>query len=390
MISYLRSVNNCKLKINEEVKLNVMYVAVFILTAFNFKLGLSIKRQIFPIMLVQEKKNATSNIIQIDTRTTKYRLQACDVKQLLQIESALLPDRCIKSQRTPWYHRCSFTIATRCMYRSWLEEYYAGISEQIAHERLFLGLCVGCQRFDAVNVMRAWTNNEVFDKDKWRETLQKLSKNTEEKLWDGEFMKFNCISNQTDVNMKPKRIGEMHWLGSPNQMNGFIEQSARLLDLDTHGLKIVNVTGLDKTGEENTAEVILGNYTRTAIGVGKQVNFLKIDLRGNDFDILLSMKENVLKQTEYLEFSYFWTDSWAEQSLKDAIMMLYKKSFTCYFAGEHRLWKITGCWQHYYEYRHWANIACVSRRVEGLRAIMEDIFQRTLQEGKVFDYGKVR
>ena len=64
--------------------------------------------------------------------------------------------------------------------------------------------------------------------------------------------------------------------------------------------------------------------------------------------------------------------------------MLNQAKFSCYFAGQDRLWRITNCWMQYYDVHTWSNVACVKRSSTNLATKMEDTFRRTLQDDKVW------
>mmetsp|Transcript_23796 Transcript_23796/g.52027 ORF Transcript_23796/g.52027 Transcript_23796/m.52027 type:complete len:293 (+) Transcript_23796:96-974(+) len=142
------------------------------------------------------------------------------------------------------------------------------------------------------------------------------------------------------------------------------------------------------------------------------IHHLSIDVEGYDADVLLGAGPDVLKRVEYLEFEYNWMGSWAHQHLHDVITMLDGKdhrpifhddqdsnsninsnngdgdktannygdlSFTCYWAGKQKLWRITDCWLHAYDLHTWGNVACVNRKLAPMLADkMEAVFQNTL------------
>mmetsp|Transcript_18564 Transcript_18564/g.38684 ORF Transcript_18564/g.38684 Transcript_18564/m.38684 type:complete len:233 (+) Transcript_18564:718-1416(+) len=158
-----------------------------------------------------------------------------------------------------------------------------------------------------------------------------------------------------------------------------------------------------------------GNETSTLRKTKRTIHHLSIDVEGYDADVLLGAGPDVLKRVEYLEFEYNWMGSWAHQHLHDVITMLDGKdhrpifhedqdtnsntnsnngnsngndktanayrdlSFTCYWAGKQKLWRITDCWLHAYDLHVWGNVACVNRKLAPmLAAKMEAVFQNTL------------
>jgi len=154
-----------------------------------------------------------------------------------------------------------------------------------------------------------------------------------------------------------------------------------------------------------------GNETSTLRKTKRTIHHLSIDVEGYDADVLLGAGPDLLKRVEYLEFEYNYMGSWGKQHLYDVISQLdgtstrsYNGStgtdtdtnengnnnnnnnsnglsFTCYWAGQRRLWRITGCWMRYYDIHTWANVACVNRKlVPKLASRMEAVFRTTLNE----------
>mmetsp|Transcript_21794 Transcript_21794/g.48875 ORF Transcript_21794/g.48875 Transcript_21794/m.48875 type:complete len:408 (-) Transcript_21794:259-1482(-) len=142
----------------------------------------------------------------------------------------------------------------------------------------------------------------------------------------------------------------------------------------------------------------------------RTIHHLSIDVEGYDGDVILGAGTEVLKRVEYLEFEYNWMGSWKNQHLFDVLSYLdgtgssssnnpgsfHKEatqndagnkdelSFTCYWAGEKRLWRITGCWMRYYDIHTWSNVACVNRKLAPrLAEKMESVFRKTLSEDTV-------
>ncbi len=66
--------------------------------------------------------------------------------------------------------------------------------------------------------------------------------------------------------------------------------------------------------------------------------------------------------------------------IQDAVQLLDGKGFTCYWAGENRLWRISGCYFEHYNFFHdWSNVACVHRSQEILYDRMEKVFTNLLE-----------
>lgn len=113
------------------------------------------------------------------------------------------------------------------------------------------------------------------------------------------------------------------------------------------------------------------------------IHILSIDVEGFDCDVLLGAGEKTLERVEYIEFEYNWMGSWSHVHLYDIIHLLDEIGFTCYWAGMDLLWRITNCWQSFYDLKVWSNIACVNRdAVPDLANKMEEKFQTSLNHTK--------
>jgi FkbM family methyltransferase len=240
------------------------------------------------------------------------------------------------------------------------------------------------------------------------------------------------------------RIGEMHCFEPMPQTVGNLQRSVKRLGYDRLGFHVVpnavsnkpgtvvfftgNKAGIENIGIDNACmsntrmdpasrekvckdvEVVtLKDYVETNIDKSSKSNneanaiihHLSIDVEGYDVDVLFGAGPSVLKRVEYLEFEYNWMGSWKKQHLYDVIRMLDGKkhrpiynsnenndnadeyselSFTCYWAGKQRLWRITDCWMRFYDIHTWGNVACVNRKLAPmLAAKMEHVFLNTLK-----------
>ena len=107
---------------------------------------------------------------------------------------------------------------------------------------------------------------------------------------------------------------------------------------------------------------------------------------GWDFEVLLGGKRSLLPRVQYLEFEYNWVRHWVKQPLSAIIEYLDGEfGFTCYWAGEDRLWRLDdSCWLDHYNQHGWSNVACVNRELNRKVAQnMESTFYKTLEEENV-------
>eukprot|EP00934_Nitzschia_sp_Nitz4_P000543 Nitzschia sp. Nitz4//scaffold73_size107353//105926//107220//NITZ4_004335-RA/size107353-snap-gene-0.97-mRNA-1//1//CDS//3329557521//543//frame0 len=84
----------------------------------------------------------------------------------------------------------------------------------------------------------------------------------------------------------------------------------------------------------------------------------------------------------YMELHYDSKGTWDQQPLKAVVDALeHEGGFACYWQGDGLLWRITGCWQHYYSALHWSFFTCVNTKHTEAAALytqMEQTFKDTL------------
>lgn len=364
----------------------------------------------------------------------------CTMDQLLRIRSQLHPQDCITSISSPWLQRCSITKATSCPdSANWLEEYYSELQREYYYSTMttrgttiskkpFIGMSVGCNKgFDALNILRMGTFDASLDKNEWRKAMTL----NDEKIHTSVCDQDTTLAFAVDSKITQRRDGEVYCFEPMPKTHKKLRESAEILGYDQKGFKVVHAAvsreegkaffdGGDnfKTGVENkglwngcgsdkdcvAVDILtLEKYTKESVVNGEDddqpINFLQIDVEGFDMDVILGAGAALLNRVEYMEFEYNWMGSWRSQHLYDLIEMLDNSnndnfdengnyndsedslSFTCYWEGNQRLWRITGCWMLYYDVHMWSNIACVNRkRVPRLAEKMEAVFQKTLLE----------
>jgi len=93
--------------------------------------------------------------------------------------------------------------------------------------------------------------------------------------------------------------------------------------------------------------------------------------------------EVTLARTRYFEFDYEWKGQWEKTTLKPKIRAYDDLGFSCYWAGNSKLWRIDGCWQDSYDFKSWSALACVNRNLApDLAKQMDTVFTETLKAGK--------
>lgn len=92
------------------------------------------------------------------------------------------------------------------------------------------------------------------------------------------------------------------------------------------------------------------------------IDILMIDVEGYD-PIALQGASLLLsrQQVRVLIFEYNGGYPWTNFRLQDIVNSLDSKGYDCYFQGQSRLWRLTDCWSHFYEFHLWSNVMCILR-----------------------------
>jgi FkbM family methyltransferase len=343
----------------------------------------------------------------------------CTLEQLMIVRKLLSPTNCAATINKPYTQKCSLTTATKCPDTSnYLEKYYDELQKQYLKSSnrkndfgSFVALSVGCNKgFDALNTLRMGTFDASLSKEEWKKEMLK----------DGELWVSVCAQDSTspfsvDAAIDEPRQGVVHCFEPMPTTVVRLQESSKYLGYDKKGYKVVHAAvdnevgkvffpASAKSGVENlgidtcikqqktsadealrtcTVEVevlTLNKYVKENIPGDGPIHILQIDVEGYDNNVLLGAGKEVLERVEYLEFEYNWMGPWKNQHLYDTIEMLDELDFTCYWTGRRRLWRITGCWQLYFDIHAWSNISCANRRrVPILANMMEHLFQQTLK-----------
>jgi hypothetical protein len=114
------------------------------------------------------------------------------------------------------------------------------------------------------------------------------------------------------------------------------------------------------------------------------VDFLSIDVEGYDWPVIQGGTAT-LQGVRYLEFEYHAKGVWGKQTTKlsEVVQHLKQAGFVCYWAGQHKLWRITDCWlEEYNRKKCWSNVACVPASHLDLANRMEELFETCLEEAR--------
>ena len=89
---------------------------------------------------------------------------------------------------------------------------------------------------------------------------------------------------------------------------------------------------------------------------------LTIDTEGSDALVLRGAAATLASGgVGFLEFEFHEVGPWRDEQLEAVVDRLDGLSYDCYWAGQRRLFPITGCWDARYAARGWSNIACAHR-----------------------------
>lgn len=309
------------------------------------------------------------------------------------------------------FGRLQHTNIFACPNPTWIDNFYKEIgtngtttNDDDHGNGFFLGISVGCNKgHDAIRTARMGLSAVEFDAQKW---ATEISEGTDEVgICKQEH------SEQAKIVAPKRRAGEMHCIEPMPSTFAVLRRASDALDLETQGLVLThaaissaqgtvkfpkamaagredigigfcNDPGLNKKETSNQCEDVpmysLERYVDKFVTSKGPVHILQIDVEGWDFDVLFGAS-SVLDRTHYLEFEYHSSGKWNHLHLPDAVRLLDGKGFTCYWAGNARLWRITECYFEVYNHWHgWSNVACVHRSQRKLSEKMEELFLETL------------
>jgi len=327
------------------------------------------------------------------------KVATCSSDQMTMIETQLRFLTQCQSNK-PWFH-CPIAHNTKCPNNSWLQDYFKQDFKSRTDKKSFIGISIGCNKgYDAINTARMGMNNPKFDKLLWAKEMNREVGRKEESgaCNQKKDPQFEILADE------PERSGEMHCV-EPVPNTAQILQSAReRLGLDKGSstfevtkaaissadgtVKFPNVrAGVENANlsdcRHNCEEVpmySLQTYVNKFVkSKTDPINVLSIDVEGFDFDVLFGAG-SVLDRTEYIEFEYHIEGNWNNYHIMDAVRLLNGKGFTCYWAGQQKLWRLTECDHEIYKHWHgWSNVACVHRSQNVLATKMETLFIDSLK-----------
>ena len=318
-----------------------------------------------------------------DPIVAPFEVGACSAEQLQGIQLQLPRDECEQNKISPYMYGglCSFSYATRCPQPRWLHAYYKSLKASGRRQAIHVGSSRGV---DVVNGMRMLSLNSTYDKIRWK---QKFFQN---KPIEGEA----CSSRIDPVFAIPPEVQvsqvDIHVFEANPDVAKDMEQTSQAMGYGSsfHLVKgtVGSSEGTVKVGEADVKQYTLDAYVKQNLDTSIPIDYIHLLLGPEDAPVLDGAKET-LANTNYLEFEYTWKGSWAGHALSQKIAFLKERGMVCYWAGTGgNLWRITDCWQDYYDIKMWSRIACVKRTHYGLLNSMEDYFNKTLAAGPRIQY----
>ena len=246
----------------------------------------------------------------------------------------------------------------------------------------FYGISIGCNSHRAIHHLKLATGDDRWNVTRWNTALNRDTNHSKVNTCSSLYQDDATLEEES---MERQRRGEFVCV-EPDYKSFHNQQSvSKSIGYKELGLKIKYDANYAPKG--NGTDSILKNKSQTSFHLNKiskrRIHVLRIDIQGYEADILYNISSDVLRNVEYIEFGYHWSATWQNYHLYDVIDMLRRLHFNCYWAGDDRLWKITGCWMAYFDIKTWANIACVNvKKIPVLASIMKNKFHNTLSEDK--------
>ncbi|GKY99597.1 hypothetical protein MPSEU_000914000 [Mayamaea pseudoterrestris] len=326
----------------------------------------------------------TSPTSMTDAPVVPVNIESCTAAQLSTIQVQLPSKECLENKDQPYSYggMCSFSYATRCPQPRWLHDYYKGLKATGQQRQ---AIYVGSSRgIDAINTMRMLSSNSTYDKAQWR---QVVSQNI--------FALESCQSRVDPIYSIPAEAPisqvEMHLFDTTPEAVKELVRTHEALKFGSN-LKIVhaNVASSDGTVKASDGSDVkqyrLDTYAKANMDLTRPIDMMILNLGANDVLVLDAAVETLAK-TNYFEMDYNWKDGWSQYSLSPIIARLKRNDFVCYWPGTGgNLWRITDCFQDYYNIKMWSRFACVKKSHAGLFNIMEDYFNKTLEAGARIQY----
>lgn len=333
----------------------------------------------------QRLDTAPTNVQYIRNDNADSRLRSQSVKALkfpetcsehdLTITKYHIPDfRCRKTAQRPWMKHCSFSYATRCPNPSWLSDRRTAVLVDSSESGLLplsvLGRMPGGPQYH--EMVEAWqTVNPDY---------QRTPCPVQE------------ISNDLPKSSQPAMVHVLHSSMSEfKKVHGIVEKLPNAYKKHIQ-VEAFQVQPLLSTLQVEAPEGELSPHIRLEAYL-EQNHIQTLDylrLGGDSFapDIIDESGALLEHRVKYLEVEYTFKNTWQHAKLSSVVTTLSDFGFVCYWAGAFdNIWRITGCFQEYFNLKFWSNIACVNLALDAdLADTMETMYQATLAKGYRIHY----
>ena len=242
-----------------------------------------------------------------------------------------------------------------------------------------IAIYAGCNKgMDAVNTLRALSQNASIDKQIWKDSLRPgksacgQTNSPQHEILSNSTMRLAhvyCIEAMPSTARVLKRAVEsLGWTSQFHIVHAAVDATDGTLRFPDAGAGVEHLgvwACLEpqyRSSCRRVRKISLDTFVlkqQQHFNERTLVDYLSIDVEGNDWHVLLGASQ-ILDQTKYLEFEYHNVGAWVSHNLSTAIDFLAAKGFACFWSGRQgKLIQITGCFRsEYNEYKTWSNVAC--------------------------------
>eukprot|EP00934_Nitzschia_sp_Nitz4_P004345 Nitzschia sp. Nitz4//scaffold177_size45885//39659//41056//NITZ4_007213-RA/size45885-processed-gene-0.43-mRNA-1//1//CDS//3329539079//4335//frame0 len=281
----------------------------------------------------------------------------CSEDQLKHIATQLTPEGCFKDA---FHQECSFTKATTRVCRDssvYMRNPFGVASIQKSLPQVYTSVTVG------------FPDEETSPQD----MLYVFSHGAFSRMDKG-----SCLPDVRFVNNPGRKVAssEVYLLDYENKAGSYVKQ------LQDHLVGVQDNKLIHDTTQLNK-DMTIAKWVDTKLTQEKNpiIHFFRLHQPRPD---LIMDAKSIWHRILYMEFQYDSKGTWDQHKLKDVVQELRDEAgFACYWQGEGHLWKITDCWQPYYEQRHWSFVVCLNTKHPEstvMRHQMEQVFQETLNK----------
>jgi hypothetical protein len=318
---------------------------------------------------VEQKVASTSSSL-LDAA---YPPALCTAEQIIAVKKQLPAVSCYDQ---PFLQGCSITKLTRgCQSPDVMRQFFSSsnsLSDPAKDNQPFLALIVG-----------------------WREDVAPLDalyvgsrRNPKYNVYDawgsgGENCHRTLAAESNSPPARDARVLVVEWDDHRYERLQNVKTKLTMSDQEL----LLDKTSMESASADETLTAIVQSKLLSNLNSDQPIHLALLPGRALDYTILTRQMAGLLKSIRYLAFEYDWKGSWDSSNTKLSVVIksLKQEGYICYWAGDSGadfgLWRITDCWQRYYDEKNWARIACVNTShddVKGLGQQMERKFVETI------------